>query len=148
MVLSQDFTDVYHLNVGSVYQEASSQLHKDISDRKLHLEETGRLHDKATESKAKFAEHRQYFYETVALTPVLFSISYEIVDITKTLSTFENIFGEIILREEVRNLAGFKDLDNWRNNKITEVNHLILKLVYLPIGELLNRLESDLSQTR
>lgn len=147
IVLSQDFTDVYLLNVGSVYQEKSSQLHTEPINRELHIKETQRLHDKSTEIKAKFAEHRQYFYETIALIPILFSGPYEIIDLIKTLSEFEHNFGEIALREEVANLSEFNDMDRWKNKKISEVNLQILNQVYLPIEDFLNNLESELSQT-
>jgi hypothetical protein len=148
IVLSQDFTDVYQLNIGSVYQEAASQLHTIKENRELHIKETQRLHDKLTESKAKFAEHRQYFYETIALIPVLFSNSYEIVDLTKTLNEFENNFGEIMLRKDVKTISEFKYMDDWRDKKISEVNRLTLNQVYSPIEELLNHLKADLSQTQ
>jgi len=147
--IAQDFIDLYQKRISEVYQERSSKIHEEEVDRRLHVEEAQKLNKSMDDISNRFAQHRQTFYEVVALITILFpdesQLHEKINSFQYHISVFENRYKKSDLLKEVENINTFTELDGWQDAKLQGINRLVVDVVDCQFKDLLNYLKSRLN---
>lgn len=144
--LSQNLFDFYRIQIMSVYHQKAFELadsnHKDNLSKDME-----KNRDIYENSVAKLAETKQKFFENVGLLFLLYKDTNEIRRMAdsfhKNFSCFSRFEGNK-LRDKVRFINTFNELNTWRDEEINELKRMTRDCVSYPIEQLLNYLQKEI----